>query len=503
LAPTSDNLTTLNKSLTKQMGLLFLGKSLSFIFTFFIPLVLVRTFSIEEFGLYKQIFLISGTLMIFLSFGLEPSLYYFIPKSLEYKNIYISQTIIFYVLIGCIAFLLSFVFDERVAYLVNNPEISKVFSLITLYTVLMLISRPIESIMVSLKQAQQASMVIFSTEVIKAMLITGTALFIGTINSILYAVIILGIGRLLLLTIYLYRGLNFSFSRLRLKYLQPQFSFAIPFAFASISRSFSDIIPFYIVSHLYSVTSFAIYSVGLLQLPLIQVFASSIRSVSMVRITEFAKHKDIKNMNYVISDAVKKIAIIFIPIFAFLIINAREFIITLYTIKFQESIPIFMISILILPIFVLDLNYVLRSLGETKFLLIANIIRLLLTIFLVFVGLSYFDLAGAATGVIISLAIPKFIILLKVIKKMGANIEQILPLKELVKVVAYTSIVSGMTFIFKLLVDLETTSMLVCTFILFASFYLLLIYKSEFVSQEKEVFHMFLRKLLTFNAITK
>ncbi len=42
-------------SLTRQMGLLFVGRGVAFLLTFSIPLVLVRIFTPEAFGPYKPI----------------------------------------------------------------------------------------------------------------------------------------------------------------------------------------------------------------------------------------------------------------------------------------------------------------------------------------------------------------------------------------------------------------------------------------------------------------
>lgn len=474
-------------SLTKQMGFLLMGRGLAFLFTFFIPVVLARTFSVEEFGLYKQIFLISGTLLIILRFGLDPSLYYFLPRNIEQKNVYISQTIILYIVLGSIAFLMSFVLNDWVSRLLNSPDLAKLFPLITLFTSLLLLSMPIETVMISLKRAQWASIVIFCTDAARALLIMGAAVFVHTIESIIYGVLLLAVGRLIMFAIYLYNRLKFSFSRLRRELVRDQLHYAVPFAFATVARFFSQSIHFYIVSHFCQVSLFAVYSIGFLQVPLVSIIFDSVLEATMVRITEFAERNDISKVCFIISNALRKLSLVFFPLSIFLAINAKEIIITLYTPKFQDSIPIFMVSVFLIAFEVLDLNYVLRALGSVKFLLGLNLIRLFLTIVFVALGLKIVGLLGAAIGVLASFIVTNVIILLKVKNLLNVRVGLILPFKDVRKVTIYSLVSTVPVFGFGFLFDLHRISFLAITFLLFMGLYLLLIYKSKMISEESKM----------------
>ncbi len=325
---------TLSQSLTRQMASLFLGRVFGFVFALSIPVILVRTFSVEQFGLYKLVFLVFSTLLVLLRFGLEPSLYYFIPRDEKVKNIYISQTIIFYVCIGVGLFLLSYPVRGMVGYLVNNPAVADLFPLLTFYTALMLVSIPMETIMISLKQAKEASLVIVCTELLKALLIIGAAIIFKTVSSLIYALSLLAGLRVISLLTYLFKRVRFSFNRVQAVYVRTQITYSTPLFLAAMSRSFSDTIHYYMVSYFLNVRLFAVYSVGFLQLPLISIFFDSIVEPSIVRLSEFAKKKDTDSMGFIITDVIKKISLIFFPACCFLLINAKEFIVTLYTVSF-------------------------------------------------------------------------------------------------------------------------------------------------------------------------
>ena len=83
----------MEQSLNKQMGFLFVGRLVAFSFVFAIPLVLVRVFSTEDFGLYKQLFLVHETLSLSLTLGLSASIFYFIPRYSSAWRAYLHQTL--------------------------------------------------------------------------------------------------------------------------------------------------------------------------------------------------------------------------------------------------------------------------------------------------------------------------------------------------------------------------------------------------------------------------
>jgi len=68
-------------SVFKPALLLMSGRTVAFAATFFIPLVLARIFDPAQFGTYKQLFLIWGSVYSVAQLGMASSLYYFLPRA--------------------------------------------------------------------------------------------------------------------------------------------------------------------------------------------------------------------------------------------------------------------------------------------------------------------------------------------------------------------------------------------------------------------------------------
>lgn len=103
------------RSLAVQSVILTGARAAGFVLTFAIPLVLVRIFSQDEFGVYKQVFLISATLVPICNLGLNASLFYFVPRDGGRGQRFVHQALALLSLAGAAAGLALVVAGDVVA----------------------------------------------------------------------------------------------------------------------------------------------------------------------------------------------------------------------------------------------------------------------------------------------------------------------------------------------------------------------------------------------------
>src|SRR5215218_5620825 len=90
-------------SLSTQAFWLLLAKTFGFALTLGLPLVLVRSLSQVEFGLYKQAFLVVGTAMTVLPLGFGMSAFYFLPREREPHGAIVLHIMIMHTIVGALA----------------------------------------------------------------------------------------------------------------------------------------------------------------------------------------------------------------------------------------------------------------------------------------------------------------------------------------------------------------------------------------------------------------
>ena len=95
-------------SLTVQAFWLLIAKTLAFVFAFALPVLLTRTLSQSEYGLFKQVFLIVTTATALLPLGFGMSSYYYLPreKNEKVRGQVILNILLFNFLMGAAACLL-------------------------------------------------------------------------------------------------------------------------------------------------------------------------------------------------------------------------------------------------------------------------------------------------------------------------------------------------------------------------------------------------------------
>ena len=424
---------TEGRALGPQMAVLFLGRTLAFAVTFAMPLVLVRVFSQEEYGLYKQFFLVHETLVAILSLGLVASLYYLIPTDPPHRGAYIVNTLFALTVVGAIGLGTLVAFKAQVAWLLSNPRLELYLPLMALFTELCLVTSILESLMVVVKQVRLAALIGFTSDAVRATLVIAAALWTQEIQLVVIALLVWAGCRVVTLIAYL-RTLGItSWPGLRRERFGVQLQYSLPFGLALMVRTCAESLHQYAVSHLYGPALFAIYSVGYLQIPLVGIAFESTSEIALVRLTELRRDGLREKSVELIRSTVAKLCFVLLPLYVWLLLNAREFIELLYTGRFESSVPIFRVFLATIPLTALGLDYVPRAFADTGFILRVNVCRLALTLVLLII-LSPMGLLGAALATVGAMAGTKLLILLRVRTLLAVPLGQLLPTRRLINI---------------------------------------------------------------------
>ncbi len=429
-------------SLSKQMGFLFVSRMAAFVIVFTIPLVLARAFSLEEFGQYKQLFLIHETLWMSLSLGLSASLYYFIPHYPKEWRAYVYQTLL---LLGCFGIVGGgglVICKSQVARLLNNPDIESYLPYLAIYTGMSLLTTNLEYIMVILKQSRLVASTILLSDVLRALLLIGAAVWMHSMLVLILAALGWMMCRLIMLFLYL-RTLGMTWwARPQLGRVREQFYYSLPFGLASIAGTFADSMHQYVVAHVFNPTIFAIYTVGCFYIPVVEIIFGSISDVTLVRLAELRNDCRIAESVQVIGDSVVKVCLLLLPLYVWLLVNARNVIVLLFTERFEASTDIFKVFLTVVPLLAFQLDYVQRAFADTRCSLQIYVLRLLLTGAFLAVLVLPLGLFGAVLATVVASGITKFLVILRVRFLLNITLFELLPWNQLGRISA-SSLAAG------------------------------------------------------------
>jgi O-antigen/teichoic acid export membrane protein len=414
------------------------GRAVGLLATFFVPVVLARIFDPAIFGAYKRLFLVYATLYGIAQVGLSESLYYFLPRFPKSAGRLALNAMLGLLASGFLCFAVLFAARIPVSAWLGDVGLAPQLPLIGAFLLLMLASSVVEITMTAQKWFGLASLTYLGCDVLRAGFLVLPAVALGSLQPLLIGAVAFALLRLLAAVAWLARRFTSEF-RTDGALFKNQLGYALPFALAVLVEMVQSSYHQYVVSFRFDAATFAVFSVALLQIPLVDQTATAASSVLMVRMGEKLQQGQAQAVRELWHDAICKLALIFFPLVALLLVAGREVIVLLFTERYLESVPLFRLSSLAILLTTLQTDSVLRVLAQTRFLLAQNALRLILVAALIDSALTRFGLPGAILLPLLVAAFAKGLALARIGRLQGMALSALLPWRRLALVLSVTS----------------------------------------------------------------
>lgn len=389
-------------SLRSQSFYLFAGKVLAFAVQFLVPILLVRTLTKSEFGLYRLALTISYTLIPILQMGLNSSLYYFYPISKEKKTQLLIQTFYLLLSIGSMALLIYLttyrVIDKNFASAIRHPV---VFPL-SLMIYFLLISTIIEHIFILETKAILNAFYLVAEQIVRCFFIIVPVFYYRTAYHALWGLVGFAMLRSALFLFYFAYNYKNPFKIKDTHFIFQQIRYSIPIASGNMLGEIGRKIDRFIVSGLVGVTNFATYSVATVSVPLINLFFNSIFRVAMPKLSSYGAVGDKKSAKILWHNIVYKASLVTIPGLIFFEIMAEQIITILFTSQYIDSVVPYRILLLSLLFQMTGYGLISRAFNKTRVYIKAGIIMLIVGVILGIVLTKLYGIIGAAISAVVA-----------------------------------------------------------------------------------------------------
>jgi O-antigen/teichoic acid export membrane protein len=415
-----------------------IGRSVGFIAAFAIPIVVSRILDQAEFGTYKQLFLIYATLFGVAQLGIAESLYYFIPRDSGRAGPHIANAVLTLAAAGIACLTLLMVSSGLIAGRLANPHITAGLLPLGVFLSLTLLTAPFEIVLVSRGRYSGAALTYAASDVMRVVCVVVPALAIGTIAAVMWGAVAFGLARLVAMLWALRREVVTDF-RPQLSVWRGQLAYALPFALAVAVEIVQANFHQYVVAARFDAATFAIFAVGVLQLPLVDIIATSAANVMMVKIGA-GGDRDTRASLALWHDTIVRLSMVVFPLVAFMLIAARDLIVLVFTDAYSASVPIFQLSTLAILPACLCVDAVLRAHAQTRVLLVLNLVRLVAVALLIGGFLNAFGLRGAVAATLCATVLARAIGLARVARLLNVRLVELLPWKPLTTTAAFAAV---------------------------------------------------------------
>jgi O-antigen/teichoic acid export membrane protein len=328
-------------SLSGQAGVVILGRGLAFLFAFLVPVILVRTVSQEDYGIYREALFVFSTLMPILQFGLTQSLFYFYPRREAERPALITQTHLLLFAIGTVCAALLILARGPVARYFDQPVMADYMFWVGPFTALMVLSSTIEALTIVEQKVRLTFWVVMASEGLRSVLVVVVGVLTRNVGMMLAALTVFAAARTVFVIHYCRRQGLSDLGAVRRPFLMEQLAYAVPFGLAGTVVTILSSVDRFYVSRLFDSAAFAVYSVGCFQLPIVTIVFTSATSVILGRMAELQKEGRFRDMLHLWRSATRKMSHVSIPVTVVFAVLAREFVVGLFTAQYAEAVPIF------------------------------------------------------------------------------------------------------------------------------------------------------------------
>lgn len=432
----------------KQTASIIAGKIIALLATFAVPLFLTRYLSKSEYGIYSQFYVVVFFCTSFFCMGVQTNLYYYYPTS-TYQNrkSLIIQTILFLVFfaVAAVSILNLPIFSK---YLIGEGELCNYKTYILIGIILLMPVNIIEPLYIVRKDNFTSVFYPPSEVILRLTLVIGLVLIRPGLNSLFSGVIVSAAICFIFAIMYSFKEIkikdikvnifNSSLAKEQLKYSLP---FGLAVSLNTLAVQFDKIL---CISFL-SPSNFATYSVAFYGIPGVQQVYDSLSKVYLIKMT--LKHQEGKaiEISEIYKSLVSKTYSFSLPSLFIVSLYARKIIVFLFTSKYIDAVPLFRAYLFSFLIFMLGAGLILRATDKTVYALKSYVYSSVITIPTTYFLIKHYGVWGAMSGAILSIIIPRILILMFEIKFINCTVKNFFPWKNF-GLIALISLISIIPF---------------------------------------------------------
>ena len=441
-------------SLTARAIWLLVAKILAFGLNVALPLLLVRRLTQAEFGLYKQVFLVVGTALALLPLGFQMSAFYFLPRERERQGEIVLNIVLFQLVMAGVGGLVLFLFPNLLATIFQGSDVASYGPSIAFVVFFWVLSSHLEVLSLAHEESRLSTIFIISSQLSKTLLLLLAATMFGSVAALIYAALIQGIIQTVILLLYLNSRFPRFWARFEWSVLRMQLSYSLPFAFAGLLYTLLTDLHHYFVSNRFDAATYALYAIGCFNIPLVGILSESIAAVMIPAVSRLQKQADHREILVLTARVMRKLSMVFLPLYAFLIVMGREFLTALFTPQYSASWPIFAINLTMLPLSIMVLDPIMRAYAEHRNFLpkLYSVLSILLALAL-WLGIGRFGLVAAIATVVVVHMIGRLATAIKVAYMLDVRWEDATLLKDVGKVAIAAAVAAIITALGRILLS--------------------------------------------------
>lgn len=363
-----------------------------------LPMVLVRILSMADFGSYRQFFVMELTVLTIFQLGVNQALYYFIPRDQKNAGAYFFNSLFLNVALFMIAFTVLRLFAAPLGTLLKMPLLTEFFWLLALDTLCIMLGASAECYLLARDRVKVQALLEICGRVFISLSTLVSALIWRDLGRIILVMVLARCVQLAVQLLYIQLAMRGFGSERYFFDLWQQIRYSVVLGAGGSLGAFQGRIHSLVVSGMFGRETFAVYSAGCTEIPVLQYFGQSLATVSLGQFALLVKDGKPEEIRRLWREIMAHMYGFTLPVVIGFLIIAKPFIVLAYTSAYAGAVTIFMINSLIKLNFIWNSTLVLRALGR-------NDVTFWLSLGMVAIGTPLMMLAGKLGGTVAVIAL--------------------------------------------------------------------------------------------------
>ncbi len=470
---------------------LLIGRMITMVASFIMPLVLVRFMSQSDYGVFSQFYTLYTAIYVILALGLHTNIFYFYPTATkEDADKYVSNTAVLLLLFGLIGGAIMYIPPLQTA-IFGNSELGKhidfVIASIVLATPMNIVS-PLNTV----REDKWGAMLLPGfVAILRIVAVIGCTLVYNDMHELFRWLLFYQIFILAIVIVYSLYHVHFCFDWALAK---KQMAYALPFGCAVTLQLFSNYYDKFVCIKFLEPAEYAIYSVAFLSIPGVTQVYDSLCQVNIVNMTKSYKTGHLEDVAPQYQNFVVKTLSFSTPLIFAVAIYAEEIMALLYTDQYVTSAPFFRIYSLTFLTSMLGAGTILRAMGKTKSSFIAFVITCVIGLPATYWLVSDYGTYGAIIGAFINMILPRFIQMLMESRLLNMSLATFLPWKQFSKIILPALIMGAGLYFIKMIWHFNIWICIVESLIYVIALYAFYLWRNTFIISKAQLYKILRRK---------
>lgn len=437
------------KSLSDKAGILIALNGFKYAVGFIVPAILVRLLTKEDYGTYQQLLLLGTAAVGIMTLGIPSSIYYFYEATNPgRRQALVIQTLGALLVSGTLTAIAVFIFRDNFGDIWNSSTIPDLLPTYCFYLVFFIASEHLIHFLISQDRYVTGVKVQGGETIVRAAILVFPVLMGAGLEGLVISIAAYAFARFVVYT-FLLRSELLPLNRSLADnwFLKEQVAYSFPLAFSSLVGLIGRLLDRLLISLNFSASQFAVYAVGALEIPLDVIFQNSVANVLRASLPSLVREGRYSEVVRVWRASVRKLALVVIPAFFFLMGFAEDFIVTLYTTNYSDSVDVFRIYLLLVPLHMFVLSLLPQVFGKTKVSLQITFVAVGTNVIMSLVLLKTIGYYGPAIATVLSSYLAAGLFFAIACRLLCCSVKDLLPAVEIVKMTIVTGITTGLSLL--------------------------------------------------------